>query len=181
MTDSPLRILGTGSRAWANTTVALAALEQASGGRKDALLVVGDCPTGGDVYLKAAAFRLGWPRPLVKRANWTAPCDASCRPGHRRRRMDGTSYCPLAGMRRNTEIVASGATAGVALLATGLRNRGTLDCAAKALAAGIEMTAWCDECPPAPLPAPCQEHSIPEVVARWALALEKTRQPAGLW
>jgi hypothetical protein len=47
--------------------------------------------------------------PIRVHADWTGPCDfegeVRCRPGHRRRRSDGTEFCPAAGNRRNQRII----------------------------------------------------------------------------
>jgi len=67
------------------------------------LLVIQGGARGSDRHVKEACRALGvvceteW-------ANWTGPCDIEggwCRPFHRRRRADGTEYCPAAGPRRN--------------------------------------------------------------------------------
>jgi hypothetical protein len=42
-------------------------------------------------------------------AQWSDLCDPTfCSPNHRRRRRDGSTYCPAAGPRRNQEMVDSG-------------------------------------------------------------------------
>lgn len=57
-------------------------------------------------------------------ADWDH-CASACRPGHRRRRRDGSEYCPTAGHRRNQVMVDTGAELAVGLLVAGLPCRGT--------------------------------------------------------
>lgn len=38
-------------------------------------------------------------------ADWDGPCGPSCQPGHRRRNRRGIEFCPLAGHRRNQQMV----------------------------------------------------------------------------
>lgn len=45
-------------------------------------------------------------------ADWDGPCDPAsgmCQPGHRRKRRDGTTWCPTAGFRRNGVMADAGA------------------------------------------------------------------------
>lgn len=45
-------------------------------------------------------------------ADWNGPCDPAsplCQPGHRRKRRNGTTWCPTAGFRRNGDMASSGA------------------------------------------------------------------------
>lgn len=177
MTDLPV-IVGTGSRAFLSHPAARAALLHASGGAP-ALLRVGDA-YGADKLLRAAAGGLGWPRPDVKQADWPRWCPACRAERSHRRHRGGLSWCPTAGFDRNNRVVAEGppATAGVALFAAALRNRGTLDCAGKILAAGIPISCWCDQCGPAPLTAPCGTHSLAEVLGEWEKRGRDARQAA---
>lgn len=150
MADSPLIIAGTGSRAFRSMETTLAALTHTAGDRKDVLLYVGDCPTGGDILMRTGALYLGWLRPRVFTADWRGL-------GH------------AAGPERNSRIAGAEPKAhkGVALFGAG-RNRGTLDCATRLVNAGIPVGCFCDECGPGePRPSPCPEHSLPEVLSTW--------------
>jgi len=179
--DSPVLVTGTGSRHLGkeghtsrDSALAMAALIHAAGARKDVLLRIGDAD-GGDRLLIAASRRLGWLQPKIFRADWGAWC--SCcyplgnSPGHRRTHKSGDgTYCPIAGMIRNSKIVGASPLShrGVALFQAGQKNAGTLDCATKMRRAGIHLTCWCDECgPTVPLTGPCREHSRPSVLERW--------------
>jgi hypothetical protein len=146
----PLIVAGTGSRSLESTALVLAALQHAAGGRTDVLLRVGDCPSGGDVLMRHAAVWLRWPRPQVFRK-------------------DPEDYPKVAPLHRNTRLAAAKppAAVGVALFTPGLRNRGTVDCGAKLVNAGVLVTCWCEGCGPVPMGEPCPEHMIDEVLATW--------------
>ena len=134
------RILVTGGRDYADTArveVELrAAVEARFGSGVDpgrVVLVHGDA-SGLDRLAAAAARRLGFqvePHP----AAWTDPCRATCSPHHRRRRQDGTDYCPAAGVYRNAEMVELGCD--LALVFPG--GSGTADCARRIRAAGFPV------------------------------------------
>lgn len=103
-----MRILVTGSRDWTDKNQIYWELEEA---RDDVphskiMLVHGACPTGADKIAEHYAKVMGWgidPHP----AKWSNPCGPSCSPWHRRERLDGSTYCPVAGLRRNVEMVNS--------------------------------------------------------------------------
>jgi hypothetical protein len=62
------------------------------------------CAEGADTHGDTWARRNGIPvreRP----ADWEAPCASDCKPGHRRPRRDGATFCPQAGHRRNQQMV----------------------------------------------------------------------------
>jgi hypothetical protein len=65
-------------------------------------------------------------------ARWEADCDRGC-PGHRKKRGDGSSYCPAAGVLRNKQMVDMGADKILAFPGSS----GTADCVRQAKAAGI--------------------------------------------
>lgn len=69
-------------------------------------------------------------------AKWSE-CDPSCPPGHRRRRRDGTDYCPIAGHRRNQRMVDLGADTCLAFRYQ--QSGGTTDCMNRAAKAGIHV------------------------------------------
>lgn len=148
-TAGPYRILVTASRSWRDARAVRFALEAAS---LDALgrevIVVHGAADGGDTLAHLAAVDLGF-TPEPHPADWEGPCRPECRPGHRRRRRDGTLYCPAAGDYRNQEMADLGADTCVAFLmpCTDRRCRnprphdshGATDCAKRAKAAGIDV------------------------------------------
>ncbi len=68
-------------------------------------------------------------------ADWDGPCGPECRPGHRRRNRRSTEYCPLAGHRRNQQMVDEHPVLFVGF--SYRRSSGTADCLRRARAAGI--------------------------------------------
>jgi hypothetical protein len=82
--------------------------------RPDAVLVSGACPKGADWI--AERIWEGWGNKVERYpANW-GTCAPTCKPAHRRKRKDGTEYCPSAGHRRNAEMAQSGADVCVAFI-----------------------------------------------------------------
>ncbi len=76
-------------------------------------------------------------------ADWNGPCAPTCPPGHRRRNRRGTDYCPLAGHRRNQQMVDEHPVLFVA--ASYRRSSGTADCLRRARAASIpDLTITAD-------------------------------------
>jgi hypothetical protein len=69
-------------------------------------------------------------------ADWDGPCDPGfCAPDHRKKRRDGTTYCPAAGPRRNQEMVDTG----LDLLIVFPGNKGTQDMMRRAHAAHVPI------------------------------------------
>jgi hypothetical protein len=110
--DSGAWILVTGSRNWRtgdHRTVMHQALTDTwtSAQRRGLtrLTVIHGAAAGADTM--AARWTIGQPGvyELPFEARWTDDCGEHCRPGHRRRRADGTSYCPAAGAYRNQRMV----------------------------------------------------------------------------
>lgn len=100
-------------------------------------LCEGCCPTGID-NLAERLWRYWGREPKHFPANWDA-CGPSCPPTpHRRARgRSQTSYCPLAGFRRNGELVGSGVDV---LIAFPLgRSPGTRDAMRKAKALNVPV------------------------------------------
>lgn len=153
---SNFRILVTGGRDYADAgqveSVLSGVLEElvATGLGPSQVVLVHGAASGLDRLAAAAAHRLGL-QVEAHPADWAGPCRPSCQspsgpspsdqspsgPSHRRRRQDGTDYCPAAGAYRNDDMVALGAD--LALVFPG--GRGTADCARRIRAAGIEMRA----------------------------------------
>lgn len=103
-----LALIGlTGSRAWPDiplleTTLFLVWHDALEIGYTGIELMQG-CAEGADTIGRDWAVHNGI---LVRdrAADWEAPCAPDCRPGHRRPRR-GTTFCPLAGHRRNQQLV----------------------------------------------------------------------------
>jgi hypothetical protein len=98
-----MRILVTGGRWFSNRDIVARTLAAQPG---DAVLVHG-AAKGADTLCASWWTAMGRnvdPHP----ADWSGPCRPTCRKGHRRRRSDGTSYCPSAGPYRNQEMLDSG-------------------------------------------------------------------------
>lgn len=116
MTDSPRRVLITGSRTWTDTTVIRTALAKVW--HPDAVLVTGACPSGAD-YLTEQCWTHWGGRVERHPANWTR-------------------YGRRAGCLRNTEMVATGPDICLAFIRRG--SRGATHCAHAARQAGIPTT-----------------------------------------
>lgn len=135
------RLLVTGSRDWGDYRIIRNVICRAViylGDIPSITLVHGDCR--GDDSADELAERF-W-RNLSGRvdpipANWPE-CGPDCNPAHRKRRWTGEEYCPTAGLRRNSVMVARGAH----LCLSFIRNNspGATDCTRKAEAA--EIPTW---------------------------------------
>jgi hypothetical protein len=101
----------------------------------DGIVVVHGGASGADRLAWEWASRSGV-MVLVHVADWES-CAADCRPSHRRRRRDGSEYCPTAGLRRNGAMVVEGAA--VCLAFPLGASTGTRDCMRRAEAAGIPV------------------------------------------
>lgn len=142
----PLRVLVTGSRRWTDAAAIETALldcwHDALELGAPGIVVVHGAAEGADTDADRWALRhegqgVGRdPRP----ADWTGPCPPECRPGHRKRRRDGSEFCPTAGHRRNQAMVDAGAA--VALAFQVGQSSGTADCIRRAEAAGIPVRRW---------------------------------------
>lgn len=73
-------------------------------------------------------------------ADWEGPCTDTCPPGHRRIRRDGTEFCPLAGHRRNQQMVD--AEPAIVLAFQVGNSTGTADCLRRAETAGLVIRRW---------------------------------------
>lgn len=94
-----MRFAVTGGRFYNNEPAVIAALKQVP----PAILVHGKAPGADTLAAKNWPADLQEPHP----ADWSGPCRATCRPGHRQVRQDGQMYCPAAGVYRNQEMVDS--------------------------------------------------------------------------
>lgn len=120
MSDKTFRVLVTGSREWVDKDDLRYALIHATALRLDASVIVhGACPTGADAMA----------------AEWADDYGVQAEPHP----ADWDAYGKAAGPRRNAEMVALGADLCLAFFKRGAGNRGTGDCAEKALAAGIPV------------------------------------------
>lgn len=134
-------ILLTGSRTWPDPALLEDTLldvwhDALQNGYDGIELMHGHAQDGADAMGDAWAIRNGVPyrrRP----ADWPGPCTADCTPGHRRRNRRGHEYCPLAGHRRNQQMVDEKPLLVVA--AHHANSSGTADCIRRAEAAGIPV------------------------------------------
>jgi YspA, cpYpsA-related SLOG family len=108
------RIIVTGSRSWRDYDRLVHELAYVAGWCSGTpVFVHGDASSGADLLTRIACGRLGWeqePHP----ADWDTCSWPGCKPGHRRTRRDGTTYCPAAGNWRNQQMAGAGAVASVA-------------------------------------------------------------------
>jgi hypothetical protein len=134
-------VLLTGSRSWPDPQLLEDTLldvwhDAVQDGWDGIELMHGHADRGADAIGDAWAIRNGVAyrrRP----ADWSGPCAATCPPGHRRRNRRGAEYCPLAGHRRNQQMVDEQPILVVA--ASHNRSSGTADCARRAEAASIPV------------------------------------------
>lgn len=173
------RVLTTGWR-YANPIhhghIARQALLDAVDGRPGPHRLVRGDADGWDRLAGDVASQLGW-QIETHHANWETPCRNTCKPGHRRRRRDGTDYCPAAGNYRNQAMVGAGAD--VCVAAPGATGSGTRDCMRRAKAAGIPVMSW-------PIDVPYRVLSIQQawlamILYGWKPIENRTWQPAGGW
>lgn len=143
MAGAPVRrVLVTGSRDWADEdAVHTALLDQLlCHTPRDKIMVVvhGHASSGADAI--AHAWAAEHPScgviPEAHPADWPADCGSDCH-HHRRRRYDGSTYCPRQGHLRNQKMVDLGAH--VCLAFPQGKSSGTRDCMRRAKAAGIEV------------------------------------------
>jgi hypothetical protein len=136
---STARILVTGSRTWPDPQLLADTLLQvwhdALEAGHDGIVIVHGGADGAD--LLAETWAIGNSVPYEAHpADWDT-CGPDCRPGHRRTRRNGTTYCPTAGHRRNQQMVDLGAALCVAFHHSD--STGTADCLRRAAAAGIPV------------------------------------------
>ncbi|WP_101791002.1 SLOG family protein [Nonomuraea indica] len=136
------RVLITGSRSWSDEQAIRDALAPIAFmyGPENVVVVHGACPKGADALADRVAS--AWTGMAVERypAEWTAPCGPVCRTPHRRRRLDGATYCPMAGLNRNQFMVDLGADVLLAFQVDD--SRGTADCIRRAEQAGIPVRRY---------------------------------------
>lgn len=106
------RVLVTASREWPDPLAIWRFLDDVhakatDNGHRRIVVVHGDA-VGGDQVAKLWGQVTDAADHEAHPAGWTGPCDPMCPPGHRKRRKDGTEYCPLAGINRNYEMVKTG-------------------------------------------------------------------------
>lgn len=135
-----MRILVTGSRSWTDRRAIATRIEQlATDAFPGGVLVLHGDADGADRIARDAvrAWKAdGWPiDEHAVPANWSARCRDTCKPGHRKSRNSGYTYCPMAGMYRNADMVNLGADVCLAFIRDA--SRGATGCADLAEAAGI--------------------------------------------
>lgn len=151
----PAFVLVTGSRQFADRTMlagALAWVRQVTAERGFGQLVVVHGGARGADAIASTWARRNTSLGVVERrfpADWEGPCTADCPAGHRGERLDGSSYCPREGLRRNQRMVdhvaAEADPRGVitlGFLVPGAANRGTHDAIRRAKAAGLPVRTY---------------------------------------
>lgn len=140
------RVLVTGSRECRDVQAVYNVLDFILADHPDLIVIHGKNESGADWFARRwcwkhlAAEWEGRVREEPHPADWAGKCRLTCRPGHRRRRrLDGTEFCPAAGNYRNQEMVDSGADECVAFYKDGAGNVGTTDCVERARKAGIPV------------------------------------------
>lgn len=97
------------------------------------IIIHGAAP-GADRTADAVARQMGFDVESYP-ADWSGPCVMQCASGHRRKRPDGTTFCPAAGVYRNQRMLEKGAD-----LVHGFPgNRGTIDMLTRAQEADIPI------------------------------------------
>ncbi|TQS43742.1 DUF2493 domain-containing protein [Cryptosporangium phraense] len=130
-----MRILVTGSRTWTDARTIATTLDRATDGHPGPHILVHGGARGADTIAATLAGRRGW-QVEAHPADWPT-CAPDCRPGHRRTRYDGATYCPTAGHRRNAAMVAAGADLCLAFIRA--NSTGACHCANLAETAGIPV------------------------------------------
>lgn len=95
---------------------------------------------GGAEGADTIGHQWAWSTGLLIRefpADWEGPCGPECPPGHRRTNRRRVAYCPLAGRRRNQQMVDEQPDLVVA--AHHANSSGTADCLRRARKAGIPI------------------------------------------
>lgn len=136
------RILITGSRTWPDEAALRQTLadlwHDALQDSHDGIVIVHGTAEGADQM--AGHWAREHQVPVEEHAaDWDAPCDANCPPGHRRRNRRGIEFCPFAGHRRNQLMVDLGAAVCAAFQRAG--SSGTADCMRRSRKAGIPVHA----------------------------------------
>ncbi len=133
------RILVTGSRRFGDYDLALTVLSEVRWEFGPHFVLVHGGAPGADLLLKEMAEARGI-ETEPHAADWAGPCRATCKPGHRRRRRDGSEYCPAAGNYRNQLMVDLGADLVIAFPIG--ESTGTRDCIRRAEAARIPVRVY---------------------------------------
>lgn len=139
-------VLGLGSRAWTDRDLIDNALTETwHDARQDGycgIEVMEGTADGADFmcgeWAKARLHEGVGHLPVA--ADWEAPCPPTCPPGHRKIRRDGTEYCPIAGHRRNQNMINRRPV--IALAFQVGNSTGTADCLRRAKKAGVPVRRW---------------------------------------
>lgn len=139
-------VLGLGSRAWTDRELIDAVLTETwHDARQDGYcgieVMEGTAPGADTMCGNWAKARLeDGIGHLPVPADWEGPCATSCPPGHRETRHDSTEYCPLAGHRRNQNMIDRRPL--IALAFQVGTSTGTADCIRRAETAGLPVRRW---------------------------------------
>lgn len=143
------RVLCCGSRSYSDAQAIEARLEALRAECEEAgetlVVVHGDCPTGADAIAHRWAKRTDgvWVDPVP--ADWNGPCRRTCKPGHRRTRLGGSTYCPAAGNYRNQRAIDEHGPFALALAFVDrplVKCRGTADMVSRIDKAGIRRELY---------------------------------------
>ncbi|WP_037322525.1 hypothetical protein [Amycolatopsis thermoflava] len=140
MNEQPT-ILLTISRTWSQWSTVRDVFAKVLETYPDAVLMHGNAIKGDQQA--AGIWRALGGRDMPVDADWDhcdPEHDVACRKAHRKRRSDGTKYCPTAGLRRNSDMVEAGV--GLCLSFIRSRSRGASDCTRKAEEAGIPTVRY---------------------------------------
>lgn len=156
MTAPSAWLLVTGSRTWSGhdrRDVMRQALQQAWDEARDAghqrLTVVHGAAPGADQMAVNWTMHRPGVLELPFPADWNEPCGVHCKAAHRRKRRNGSTYCPAAGVHRNQRMVdyvrrQPGSRLVCAFFAAE-ESTGTADCVRRAEAADLlvrRFEAW---------------------------------------
>lgn len=138
-----MRILVTGSRDWLDVDIIRQAIRQHTSDVEHVsdVMVVHGGATGADVISGKIATAHGMAEE-IHLPNWES-CGPNCIPEHKRRRADGTWYCPRSGFIRNQLMVDLGADICLAFIRN--NSKGALMTARLAEKAGIPTHRYLQE------------------------------------
>ncbi len=141
-------VLVTGSRDYQNRLELSEILRRIYEHYNQIAIVVGDCPTGADLFAREWAENTkGEVYLRVFDADWRRKCDEKCYHRPRFKYTDGVlvPYCPMAGHLRNQEMVnfvvdlKYPTVICLAFYKFGSANKGTSDCVRRAIKARIKV------------------------------------------
>jgi hypothetical protein len=131
---SKVVVIVTGGRDYANESFMK---EELLGYDPSIVIIRHGAASGADTLAGRVATELGFEVQPIP-ADWSGPCGIDCRKGHRRKRGNGSDYCPAAGPRRNKLMLDLGADVVHAFPG----GTGTKDMIRQARERGIPTVGW---------------------------------------